>query len=226
MAKAKKPSQPELATGVPLGEIAKQRIIQGIQEREFRPGARIPEREICESLGISRTPVREAVRQLQAEGLLVLTPHQGVVVAELSIQQITEIYAIRKILEEFACANAARFATDAEIVVMESILDRSEQMTDDLPVFHRLGKSFHNAIYRAARNQYVLQILEGLDVTFSLLPGLTYEVDDRLQVAMAEHRALFEAIRDRDEEKAKELARIHMENAQKVRLKICTAQIS
>jgi DNA-binding GntR family transcriptional regulator len=210
---------------IPLGELAKRRIISGIQSGEFLPNHRIPEREICEALDISRTPVREAIRQLQTEGILVVKPLLGVVVVKLSVQQITEVYAIRNILEGFACNQAARFASDSEVIIMENILELAEQKTDDISAFEHLGKKFHKTIYGAARNQYVLQVLETLEVTFSLLPGSTYQVEGRIQQAIADHRGLLEAIKIHDGEAAEQLAREHMDGALRARLKISIREL-
>lgn len=211
--------------GLPLGEVAKRYIIGGIKAGKYKPGTHLPEREICDSLGISRTPVREAIRQLQVEGVLVVKPHLGVVVGSLSARQISEVYALRMVLEAFVCKNAAKFASDSEIFLMENILERALATNDDLQEFDILNKRFHKTLYAAARNEYVAQVLDNLDLTFSLLPGLTYEIEGRMEEANEEHLGLLNAIKSRDPDLAEKLAEQHMESALRARLKISISQM-
>lgn len=191
----------------------KQKILSGF----FSSDARLREMEISKLIGMGRTPVREALKRLEDERLLTHEPRRGLVITRIDKQGVTELYAMREVLEGAAAEFAARHATDAEIDNMQSILEQSEQPDSD-PV--RMNLQFHEAIYGAAHNQHLIRTLQSISDTTFLLGRSTLQSPQRAQKAVAEHRQILAAIRDRDPEAASIAAKNHIRQAFLERLKM------
>ena len=200
-------------------DLAYRRLKSAIESGSLVPGRRMREAELASWLGISRTPIRDALKQLESEGLLVAAPRRGLVVAALDQQQVTEIYAVREILEGLAARLAAQQASDAEIAALEDIVERQAATPDSDPeTLARLNRLFHGRMYRTARNRYLLQVLSGLESALALLPRTTYEHPGRPATALLEHRAIMQAIAAHDVEAAESAARSHIRAAERIRL--------
>ena len=206
--------------GVSLGEFVLGRLRGAIREGRYQPGQRIREAEVAAWLGVSRTPVREAFRRLQADGLLVLTPWRGAAVAELGRNQVVELYAMRRVLEGTAAGLAARHASDAEIEVLYELLKRDETAGADPGRLAKINRLFHQAIYAAAHNRYLLQALNALADSLALLRSTTYEVPGRAGRARLEHVEIADAIKIGDAEAAERAARAHIAAAEKARIEL------
>jgi len=188
----------------------KRRILAGL----FAPGSRLREVDVAGQLSLGRTPVREALKRIQDEGLLRQEPGRGLVVAVMDQQEVGELYAMREALESTAAAQAALHATEAEILNMEAIL----QEGGDDPV--ALNLRFHEAIYSAAHNRYLIRLLRSLTDTTYLLGRSTLASPERAAIAQREHAGIVAAIRRRDPEAAAEAARHHIHQALVERLKM------
>jgi DNA-binding GntR family transcriptional regulator len=147
---------------------------------------------VADWLSVSRTPVREALRRLEAEGLLTFVPWRGVVVAEL---QVTELYAMRTILEGAAARLAAQHVGEAEIDLMEGLLARAKAASGDAEALAAINRQFHQAIYAGAHNRYLMQSLETLRNSLALLRGTTFSMPGRAKAAQREHAAILAAIK-------------------------------
>jgi DNA-binding GntR family transcriptional regulator len=189
------------------------------------PGSRVRENEIAERLGISRTPVREALRRLEAEGLIVHLPHQGAVIAELDHQAVIELYDMRETLEGTAARYAARHASEAEIQDLAELVESEQDNVGDYNAIAQLNKAFHASLYRAGHNRYLLKALLSLSDAMILLGGTTLAIPDRFAVAHAEHLEIVKAIAGRDPDRAEVAARTHIRNAQRARLKLLRARL-
>jgi DNA-binding GntR family transcriptional regulator len=215
---------PEDRAGAPAAgsraEVAYQRLKSAIQSRQFEPGQRMREAEIATWLGISRTPVRDALKLLESDGLLVAAPRRGLIIAELDQQQVAEIYALRSALEGLAARMAARHASSAELSALADVVDRQAQAgpDDDPNALADLNRRFHQLIYGAARNRYLLDVLGSLESSLALLPGTTYSAAGRRETAHAEHKAIVTAIEAHDADAAEAAARRHIQEAERVRL--------
>ena len=195
-------------------------ILRAIRSGRYRPGDRIRETEVAKWLDVSRTPVREALRRLEADGLLSFESWRGVVVSRLDRQQVGELYAMREVLEGAAARMAARHIGDAEIEVLQLLLEQMEQSADDAETLAVLNRKLHQSIYAAAHNQYLMQTLGQLENALALLRGTTFAIDGRPATAAAEHRAIVDAISDRDADAAETAARAHIAAAQRARLRL------
>jgi DNA-binding GntR family transcriptional regulator len=192
-----------------------------IREGTFQPGQRIREAEIAERLGVSRTPVREAMNRLISEGLLALNPIRGFAVAELDKQQVLEIYALREFLEGASARFAAQHASPPEIDSLHEMLAQSLKIPEEEPRKQaKLNREFHAAISGAAHNRYLQRALTGLADSLGLVPGTTFEAKGRAKAVYDEHLAIVNAIEERDPVRAEAAAREHIRKAGEVRLKL------
>lgn len=209
-----------IAQAASRAHAAYQEIRRKILVGEFPPGTRLREIEVAEMLELGRTPVREALKRIQDEGLLRHEPGSGLVVATMDQQEIGEVYAMREVLEASAAGLAARYATEAEIAHIEAILKESDHDTDPVA----LNLRFHEAIYHAAHNRHLIRLLRSLTDTTYLLGRSTLESPARAAQAMQEHIAIAVAIRNHDPEQAAASARHHIHQALLERLKLLRRQ--
>ena len=133
-----------------------------IADGRIAVGERVREEEIARELGVSRTPVREALQRLQQRGLLVFGTGRGLVVAELSQHQVLQLYAMREILEGSAARFAAQHATAADVAILYRLQKELAEAKPDALLLVTLNRRFHQAIYEAAHNQYLMQTLNML----------------------------------------------------------------
>lgn len=203
--------------GEPRSEQAYRYIIDAIKEGTLRPGTRIREVDLAERTGLSRTPVREALNRLQLEGLVANDPARGTIVTELDHGMVSELYAMREVLEGTAAGLAARHASDVEIAFLREIAERDEQLTDTLDLV-KSNKLFHSTLYRCAHNRYLLKMLHSLQESMMLLGRSTLAKPERVKTARQEHGAIVAALEARDPIAAEQHARTHIREAYKVRL--------
>ncbi|MEM8837804.1 MAG: GntR family transcriptional regulator [Pseudomonadota bacterium] len=212
-------------TKAPLtADIAYKVLHKRISDGEVKPGERLREAAIAEEFQLSRTPVREALRRLETEGLVVHQPHKGMVVRKLDHRAVTELYLMREVLEGTAAGLASRHASDAEVETLFAMIAEQEDKhgdgNGDGREAARLNKNFHRALYLGAHNRYLMQMLDGLSTSMALLGRTTLSLPERQQKAVAEHRAIVEAIAAHDPEGAEKAARAHIHEAHKARLRI------
>ncbi|MGP1396706.1 MAG: GntR family transcriptional regulator [Inquilinaceae bacterium] len=195
-------------------------IREQILAGEIRPGDHLRETELAARLGLSRTPVREALRRLEADGLLVHEPHRGAMVAQLDYQAVTELYLIREVLEGTAAASAAQHASEAEIATLQKLIASQQDAGIDPAEAARLNQVFHRAIHHGAHNRYVVRTLDGLGHAMALLGRTTLSLPGRQAEAQREHEAILNAIAARDAVAADRAAREHIRAAHRARLQI------
>lgn len=192
------------------------RIVSG----ELKPGQKMREVEIADSLGLSRTPVREAFHRLKGDGLLTQEPNKGAVVRQLDYQSISELYKIREVLEGTAAGLAARQISEVELAALYDMLALQMQAKDDVAEASRLNKLFHRTLCLSAHNRYLVEMIDGLDLSMALLGRSTLGLDARKDEAIAEHREILDAIAADDATAAEETARRHIRSAHAARLRI------
>jgi DNA-binding GntR family transcriptional regulator len=180
-------------------------------------GERVREEEIARNLGVSRTPVREALQRLHQRGLLVFGAGRGLTVALLSQHQVLQLYAMREILEGSAARFAAEHATAPEIAVLWRLQKELCKPDHDTMALVTLNRRLHQAIYEAAHNQYLLQTLSVLHDSLALLHSTTFRVPSRRLESDEEHRQIVAAIEQHNPDRAEEAARQHIRQAQRTR---------
>ncbi|MCC6535435.1 MAG: GntR family transcriptional regulator [Burkholderiales bacterium] len=203
-----------------LGISAYERLRQAIQGGEFAPGDRLLEDAIAQRFSISRTPVREALRRLEDEGLLVHESHRGMTVAQLDYQMIMELYSMRYVLEGAAAAMAARNATEIEIEMLNDMIAREQAAAATVETMAEHNRRLHLAIYQCSHNRYLLKVSNVLSNPLALLSRTAFASASRRAAVCDEHRAIVEAIGERDPERAQQAAQAHMQAAQRVRMAV------
>lgn len=197
-------------------------LVEQIRGGELISGARLREEEVAASLGVSRTPVREAFARLQERSLIRLAPG-GMTVASLGRQQVLELYALRARLEGTAAAFAAENASTGEMAGLAHVATLFEGQAADPAAAARANMQFHRAIYEAAHNRYLQRMLDDLNDSLALLANTTFAVSGRGEAAVAEHRAVLDAIQRRDANAAEAAARSHIDQALGARLTLLFA---
>jgi DNA-binding GntR family transcriptional regulator len=188
-----------------------------ISDGRIAGGERVREEEVARNLGVSRTPVREALQRLQQRGILILGPGRGLVVAQLSHEEVVELYAMREILEGSAARFAAMNATTAEIATLYQLQEQLRTAEGDDMLHITLNRRFHQAIYEAAHNRYLMQTLESLHDSFALLRSSTLRLPHRQRNSDEERHRIIAAIEKRDPDLAEKEAREHILQAQRTR---------
>ncbi|PZX34496.1 putative transcriptional regulator, HTH GntR [Cupriavidus phytorum] len=208
------------AASLPRSERAYQQLRAAIQAGQLSPGTRLREVELAESLGLSRTPVREALSRLESEGLVVNEPNRGMMVTQLDASMVSELYVMREVLEGTAAALAARHATDVEISLLRDIVERDLAIANDPDRLALNNRLFHETLHRCAHNRYLLKTLRSLHESMALLGRTTLAVPGRARSSYEEHISLVEALEQRDPTLAEQIARRHIQQAYKVRLSL------
>jgi len=188
-----------------------------IWEGRIARSERVREEDVARRLGVSRTPVREALQRLQQRGLLVNRLGRGLVVAELGKREVIELYAMREILEGSAARFAAQHAAAPEIDILYRLQLELADAPDNALLLVKLNRRFHQAIYDAAHNQYLTQTLDTLHDAMALLHSATFRAPNRRRESDAEHRRIVAAIEARNADQAEAVAREHIRQAQRTR---------
>lgn len=221
-----RPASPAARKAVPggprasMGDAAYEALFGAIEKGALKPGARLREIELSQWVGASRTPIREALGRLEAEGLVTRDPSRGMIVAELDHGMVAELYVMREVLEGTAAALAARHAADAEIDALRELAQRDREAGDDPVRLARLNRHFHESLFRCAHNRFLMRAVHALRQSMVLLGQTTLAVPGRPQTAHAEHEAIVEAIARHDAQAATEAARAHIRAAYRARLGI------
>ena len=192
-------------------------LLGTIESGALAPGVRLREAELAERFQISRTPVREALKRLESQGLVVHEAHYGAVVASISDEQIAELYQVREVLEGAAVREAASHATPAEIDVLFEMVERDRGLIDQPRALAHTNRLFHARLRNASRNRFLARTLENMRLSLALLSRTTLAYPGRGQEAVDEHESIVRAIAARDPEAAEEAARTHIRNAVRVR---------
>lgn len=206
----------------PLREIVFESLRGAIISGTLKPGERLMEVQIAEKLGVSRTPIREAIRKLELEGLVVMMPRRGAYVADLSLKDITDVLEIRASLEGLASGLAALRITDEEIEELEMTAVHFNQAIEeeDFDKIVQLDIDFHDRIFKAARNEKLLQINNSLREQVQRFRIMYINKSNKSKDLSKEHYAIAEAISRRDIDLAEKLAKTHIENAENYILEI------
>lgn len=198
------------------GQEAYRRILDEIRAGHLLPGDRLMEVELANRLGFSRTPVREAIRQLEGDGVVAHVPRVGAAIRRLDHAEISELYDMRAVLESTAARFAARAASEVELAELASIQQAMAAGDGDVYV---LNRQFHAALLDAARNRFLKKAVASIHTTLLILGPSTLREDERAEDALKEHAAILGALMGRDEDGAERAMRAHIAAAHGARLK-------
>ena len=200
----------------PLRELVFESIREAIIGGKLRPGERLMEIQLAEEMGVSRTPIREAIRKLELEALVVMIPRKGAYVAGLSMKDIADVFEIRRALEGLAAELACERITDEELEELERYLVRIAEdiESQDISKVVATDTDFHTLLYKASRNQRLSQTINNLREQIQRFRMTSLSYPGRMRNALEEHRKIVEAISARDSEAARKIAQEHIENAE------------
>ena len=209
----------------PLREVVCESLREAIRRGILKPGERIMEIQLAEELGVSRTPVREAIRKLELEGYVVMMPRRGTYVANMSIRDINEIFEIRTSLESLSNGLAAEHITDEELEHLQRLLViiGGYIKEGNMEKIVETDIEFHDLMYHAARNQRLVGIISNLRDQLTRFRTLSMSHPGRLEATLEEHKAIVEAIANGDRRSASKAAERHMENSEKTLLQAMEA---
>ncbi|ADL06841.1 GntR family transcriptional regulator [Thermosediminibacter oceani] len=200
----------------PLREIVFEALREAIITGELKPGERLMEVQLAEEMGVSRTPVREAIRKLELEGLVVMIPRRGAYVSGLSLKDAADVFEVRQSLEGLAAALAAERITDEELESLERILVEISEAAekDDVDTVIKKDSEFHQILFKATRNDRLVQIINNLKEQIDRFRLQSFTNRARVRSLLEEHKKIVEAISDRNVELAKKLAEEHIERVE------------
>jgi len=202
----------------------REKILENIRDAiisgSMKAGSKVSEPELAERFGISRTPIREAFRQLESEGYLTVIPRRGAVVSSFSLKEVEEFYAIKSILEGYAARRACYNLTEKDIDRLETINEKLQELAaqGNSKQFFRVHSDFHDLFIKAADNSKLKEMITGLVSRFQRLRLMSISLPGRMDISVQEHRKIIEAFRKRDCETAESLVRMNAEYGGKVLL--------
>ncbi len=200
------------------GARAYEALISALRDGKYQPGDRLREEEVSNALKLSRTPVREALRRLEADGIVEHRARLGAVVRQLSHGEIVELYEMRMILERTATEMATKHGSNAEFDVLETLNARISLSRNTPQTRAAINQDFHSCIYTAGRNRFLLEAARALNNSLLLLGPTTYTDAQRINVVVEEHAQIITALRAGDAQAAGQLAAAHLDTSLRYRL--------
>lgn len=196
-------------------------IREGILEGRLRPGDRLKEDMLAKELAVSRTPVREAIAMLQAEGLLEGHQHRGAQVRSYTPSELEEIYDLRSILEGYAARRAATRITPREMARLRLSVERMEKLEPkDLEHLVQQNGIFHDTILQAADSQRLVAMVTQIRALPLIYQSYAWYTPEQLSLSLEYHRRVLSAFEDRDAERAEHDMRHHLFNAREALISV------
>lgn len=211
-----------------LHDEVRERLRARILDRELQPGERIDELALVKDFGISRTPLREALKVLQAEGLVTLVPRRGCFVTELSEADLDDIYATVALIESATARKVAQVATAVHISRLTHLQTRLEAAAraGDHDAYRQVNRETHQLLQDISSNRWQKDILENLRRVLHLARYITIWLPERLQESVGEHRRLLEAIVARDTVGAAGIMHMHVMNQREALRRLHDASVA
>lgn len=207
----------EMDEYLPLRDVVFNTLRRAILKGELKPGERLMEIALADKLGVSRTPIREAIRKLELEGLVVMAPRKGAKVASITERDLNDVLEVRKGMEVLAISLACKRITGEELEKLE-IIERDFQKlieSGNLTELAEMDVKFHDTIYQATNNQRLVQLLNNLREQMYRY-RMEYLKDIAVRRTLAEeHKAICQALRERNQQQAEKYVSIHIDNQQK-----------
>ncbi len=199
---------------LPLRDVVFNTLRQAILRGELKPGERLMEIQLANKLGVSRTPIREAIRKLELEGLVLMIPRKGAEVAEITEKSLRDVLEVRRALEELAVQLACEKITKEEIRELERVAKEFQQVvkSSDITEIAEVDVCFHDIIYTATDNQKLIQLLNNLREQMYRYRVEYLKRDGVFPQLIAEHEAIIRHIENNEKEKATEVMCRHIDN--------------
>lgn len=202
---------------LPLRDVVFNTLRQAILKGELKPGERLMELALAERLGVSRTPIREAMRKLELEGLVVMIPRRGAQVANITEKDLNDVLEVRIALENLAIEKACKCMDEEQLGRLWMAAKEFERTMADGNLVHlaEADVAFHEIIYRAADNVRLNQVLNNLREQIYRYRVEYLKEEETRNLLVREHEEMYQAIKERDVEKAQEISFRHLENQRK-----------
>ena len=204
-----------------LGQYVYDTLKQAIVRGELNPGRRVVESRVADALGISRTPVREAIHKLEKEGLLSQNPTGGFFVKGFSRADIEETFGIRSVLESYAARLAAIKHRQEELKLLEEKISEYQRFLDrkDMDELPRINTEFHDLLYALSRSPRLIKMINDLKDQIFRFRHVILKVEEMAKISNNDHRLMIKSIRERDADGVERLVREHILRGQDVVLK-------
>jgi DNA-binding GntR family transcriptional regulator len=206
------PSAQRMLSPRALYQDVAERLRQQIFTRQLEPGSWIDELKLCAEYGISRTPLREALKVLAVEGLVTMKVRRGAYVTEMSPEDVQQVYHLLALLESDAAGEVAAHATEAQLAELQALHDRLEKQVRQRDAFFSTNEQFHLKLLDLSGNRWRSQIVADLRKVMKLNRHHSLFKQGRLADSLAEHRQLMDAINHRDAARATQLMKAHFES--------------
>ena len=206
--------QSEMNEYLPLRDVVFNTLRQAILRGELQPGERLMEIQLAQRLGVSRTPVREAIRKLELEGLVLMIPRRGAEVAEITRQDLEDVLEVRAALEELAVKDACEHITDEQLQDLKKAANEFKRSLEgtDLVACAEADIHFHEIIYAATNNKRLVQMLNNLREQMYRYRMENLKDKRTYRTLVEEHDAIRRALKKHDKEKAGAAINVHIEN--------------
>ena len=197
----------------PLREIVYEELKLLILTGKISPGMRLMEEELAEDMGVSRTPIREAIRKLEKEGLITIEPRRGAYVSQISTKDMVETLEVRQNMEGLAAELAAQRMSEEDKEKLRNIAKAYEEAVaaGDMAEMIRCDTAFHHIIVEATQNKILIQMVEQLQEMVLRFRYIYYDNFKRAEQMLSEHQAIYEAIAGGNTEVARESANVHID---------------
>jgi DNA-binding GntR family transcriptional regulator len=197
-------------------------LYNAIRTGDIKAGQTLTERGLAEKLGVSRTPIREAIRKLEEHGLVKYEPHKGVKVITLSIEKVNHLYEVRELLEGLSARTLAQLADPEILMELDHYIDLAEKEAtlNNVKELSRINSQFHQAMARLSRNVYLEDIMNMLQTHIGLMMSTSLSYSGRPLENIEEHKMILKAIRSGDCEHAENVARFHVRQSREHALKM------
>jgi DNA-binding GntR family transcriptional regulator len=210
---------------IELNEVKKNSVYDylynAIRTGDIKPGQTLTERGLAEKLNVSRTPIREAIRRLEEQGLVTHVPHRGVKVITLSVEKVAQLYEVRELLEGLAARNLARMHTAEMIAELNSFIElaQKEAAVNNVKEMAEINSRFHLALARLSQNIYLEAIMNMLQTQIGLIMSTSLSHTGRPLENIEEHKMIIRAIQSGDEDWAENTAKYHVRKSKENALK-------
>ncbi len=205
-----------------LTSIIFEKIREDILNDQYKHGEKIVEAKLAEELGVSRTPVREALKQLELDGLVENIPNRGVIVKGISQQDIYDIFTIRMAIEGIAAQWAIERMSDEEMNQLKEVFELMEFYTfkGDVTKIFELNTKFHEIIYMATKSRYLEHVLRDFQLFIKSTRNKSLRSEGRMETALEEHKCILEAFINKDAPTAVSMLTKHITNSRKNAMKL------
>lgn len=199
---------------LPLRDVVFNTLRQAILTGELKPGERLMEIHLANRLGVSRTPIREAIRKLELEGLVIMIPRRGAEVAQITEKSMNDVLEVRRSMDALCIELACERISDAELEELKKACDQFEQAvkTGDIKVIAQADVALHDIIVKATGNMRLVQLINNLSEQMYRYRFEYIKDSSQHERLVEEHRLIYDSIVRKDKETASQIAKIHIDN--------------